>query len=388
MLCDASWNLVWVSTELRTLIGEEDEGKLGYGDHLIEAYLSDTWSSKTTVETQMQAFFEDFPCMMRDTPGGRSGLREIFRRAIATWPAPPEWASSAEPSEDAIDQLFDCLEPREPGLVWTRTMEFVRGDLPPAPISETVSQLRDAEGLIGWSFSYMPALPARVLDLVARGDETMYARMERLLNPGRRRAALLFADLQDSAGLSRSLPSAAYFALIRALTTAVDAVVVRFGGIVGKHAGDGVTAFFLEQDVGSPSAAARAALQAARAIDAVAAEVAVEVGEETGLIQPHVCRINVGLHWGGALYMGQLVTGGRLEPTALGDEVNQCARIQQSARGGQILVSKSLLEQLTDADAQAVAVDPDRLLYTTVAELQGATDKAVRDAGGVPVAAV
>ncbi len=56
--------------------------------------------------------------------------------------------------------------------------------------------------------------------------------------------------------------------------------------------------------------------------------------------------MNVGAHWGPALYMGQIVTGGRLEVTALGDEVNEAARVQQSARDGEILATKSLVEQL------------------------------------------
>ena len=96
--------------------------------------------------------------------------------------------------------------------------------------------------------------------------------------------------------------------------------------------------------------------------------------------------MNIGLHWGGALYMGQVVTGGRLEVTALGDEVNECARIQQSARDGAGYVSKALLELLTAVDAEAIGIDPDRVTYRTVADLEGATDKSVRDAGGIAVA--
>jgi class 3 adenylate cyclase len=220
---------------------------------------------------------------------------------------------------------------------------------------------------------------------VSRGDEEMYGRMARLTEPGRREAAVLFADLQSSAVLSRRLPSAAYFKLIRAITTAMDEVVVAEKGIVGKHAGDGVTAFFLSEDLGSGSAAARAAIQAARRITEGAARAAKEVGDETGLIESADCNVNVGLHWGGALYMGQLVTGGRLEVTALGDRVNEAARIQESARDGEVLASKSLLEHLTDADAQALAIDPDAVIYRTVAELDSASDKALRDAGGIPV---
>jgi class 3 adenylate cyclase len=82
------------------------------------------------------------------------------------------------------------------------------------------------------------------------------------------------------------------------------------------------------------------------------------------------------------------VTGGRLEVTALGDEVNEAARIQQSARDGALLASKSLLERLEPDDAAALDLDPDRFRYRTLAELEGATDKARRDAGNVAVAEI
>jgi class 3 adenylate cyclase len=83
--------------------------------------------------------------------------------------------------------------------------------------------------------------------------------------------------------------------------------------------------------------------------------------------------------------MGQVVTGGRLEVTALGDRVNEAARIQQTAVDGEILASKGLIEQLTREDAAALGLDPGAILYRKVSELDGASPKAIRDAGGVPV---
>jgi class 3 adenylate cyclase len=149
------------------------------------------------------------------------------------------------------------------------------------------------------------------------------------------------------------------------------------GGVVGKHAGDGVTAFFLVDD--------RAALESARDISIVTRDTAKSLGEETGLIDPDDCRVNVAVHWGGTLYMGQLVTGGRLEITALGDEVNECARIQESAQEGETLVSKAVVEHLDGDDADALSIDPDSVLYRTVTELPGASDKAKADAGTISV---
>ena len=385
MICDAQWTLVWVSAELRALMDEEDPVKLGVGKHVVEALVSGPWESTVSPESQVKTLVDTWPLLVKDTPGGVEGLRAAFKRGVAAHPAgaPLGFQSIAQ---EAIDVLFDQVQPRDPPPVYTDTFEFLHGDLPPTPINETNVRIHDDDGsFVGTVVFYAPALPARVLALVARGDEGMFKRMARLTQPGRKQAAVLFADLESSASLSRHLSSAAYFRLIRALTTAIDQVVGEHHGIVGKHAGDGVTAFFLAEDLGTPSGAARAAISTAREISGLAKQIAGDLAEQIGVLDEELCKINVGVHWGGRLYMGQLITGGRLEVTALGDAVNECARIQESARSGAILASKSLIEHLTDGDAAALEIDPDTVLYRTIEELPEATDKAKRDAGGLPV---
>ena len=387
MLMDRDMNLVWVSDELHKLFGYPSDEELGMGKNVIEAYVTGVWSSMITLDSQMKIFVNDFPRVMYALPGGKDELKTIFRRSLPLWGKLEEL--NPDPNVDVdelVDQLFQGLEPTKPPPFYTSKFEFVQGDMPPATINEFCISLYDESGeQFGAAIMYAPALPASVLSFVARGDEAMYTRMTRLVEPGRHKAAVLFADLQASAALSRKLPSAAYFKLIRSITTAIDDVVCKQTGIVGKHAGDGVSAFFLVDDTDNDSAAVRAAIEAAREITVAAANAAKAVGEETGLVESADTVVNVGVHWGGALYMGQLVTGGRLEVTALGDRVNECARIQESARDGEVLASKSLIEHLDDADAEALGVDPDGVVYRAVAELPGATDKAKADAGSIPV---
>src|SRR3990170_461337 len=111
----------------------------------------------------------------------------------------------------------------------------------------------------------------------------------------------------------------------------------------------------------APRLEPRGALEAARAIAVVARDVVKRAAEGSEALDPDDVKVNVGAHWGGQLYMGQLVTGGRLEVTALGDTVNEAARIQESARDGQVLASKSLLEHLSENDAKALDIDPDAM---------------------------
>ena len=384
---DHEYNLVWVSSEMKAALEEEDEAKIGYGKHAYEAYMTDTWGNRITEETHMHMVLEELPYVLWDTPGGKERIKEIMIAAMHGDSAcPPQGLDPDEISDEALGQLVDAIEPIEPPPVRAATIEFLQGDLPPLKVTEIAFRVRDDAGnLVGTAAVYAPDLPARVLAMVARGDEEMFMRMTNLTEAGRRKAAILFADLQGSAALSRKLPSAAYFKLVRAITSAVDQVVIDNKGIVGKHAGDGVTAFFLADDLGSPSAAACAAIKTARKIGSAAGTAAKEVGDETGLIEASDCVINAGIHWGGTLYMGQLVTGGRLEVTALGDEVNECARIQQSARDGEVLASKAIIEHVSEEGAKELGFDPDLVLYRTISELPGAPEKSVKDAGGISI---
>ena len=86
--------------------------------------------------------------------------------------------------------------------------------------------------------------------------------------------------------------------------------------------------------------------------------------------------------------VGQVATGGRLEVTALGDEMNEAARIESAATGGIALASKLLLERLEPAEAADLGLDPDEMTYVTIGKLDGSSEKAVRDAGSISVTTV
>ncbi len=184
--------------------------------------------------------------------------------------------------------------------------------------------------------------------------------------------------------LSKPAPSMAVLAAMAAGgDLGTDGCVVDLGGLVGRHVGDGAVAFFLADTVGSESAAARACIQAARDIRSAMTEVAARSD-----LAPADLLMRFGLHWGATLYVGQITTRARAEVTALGDEVNEGARIEACATGGRTLASKDLLERLRGEDAAALDLDPARLGYTQLAELPTATEKARRDAPSIAVCEV
>jgi class 3 adenylate cyclase len=371
-IADDQMRMVWFSSEWRRIF--PDEVDRWYGLHFAEFSLSKEFRARSTDRSILKGGLDLLPMLIDHTPGGREAMRSILTPLIG--------AEAAA----IVDQVPDRQDP-----VWAMAMKFTPAEgMSPVTTSGLTTEIHDRDGaFLGAASVFFAPLPFRLVSLLARGDEAALERMARLTTPGRHSAAILFADVQSSGLLSRRLPSAVYFRLVSTLISAIDDAVVSRQGIVGRHAGDGAIAFFLTDDLGSASSAARAAMEAARGIREAVERAAGELESETdGLIAAKNCLVNIGLHWGGSLYMGQMVTGGRLEVTALGDSVNECARIQETAHDGEILVSKTLLENLDVNAADALNVDPDALSYNSIADSPHASEKAVRDAGGIGVASV
>ena len=351
---DSEWRLVYLTSQFRFFAENRSLEELGLGRHAVDIRASEL-HGMVPPEVSLRWLRTNIPLMAHDTPGGDDAIRAML------------------PDDEA--RALGPLEPQEPRSLWWGEITYLQPTLPPAQTRYITFALPEHAG---WAIIYLPAAPASIVSLITRGNQGMFARMAELLQPDRHETAILFADIQASSELARHLSSQRWFELIRDFSTEADHAAISRAGIVGRHAGDGVTAFFLAEHAGSRAAACAAALEAGREI----------VDWRPPGMEDGELRINAGVHWGGALYLGQVVTGGRLEVTALGDEVNECARIQQSARDGALLASKPLVERLDPEHAQPFGLDPATITYRTVGELPGVTPKAVRDAGGIPVVAV
>lgn len=365
LVCDGSLRLVWVSDELKKFLDEHDDERLGCGLPMLEALSRKEWLRTLTPESVVT--------MAQEVGAFFLGIQ-------------PDAAAGAS---DVIADVLEGIEPRKPSLLTYTHFMYALDQIEPYQVDVMGTALRDDGGdLVGmWAVMYS-AVPPTLMQLLARGDIDMYQRMARLVEPRRRQAALLFADVQASGTLARILPTEAYFGLMRSLTTEIDALVASNSGITGKHAGDGVTAFFLADDLGDASRAAVAAIDTALGIREVARDIFAATAERLGAPEGLDAAVNIGVHWGGSLYMGQLVPGSRLDVTALGDEMNECARVQETARDGALLATKPLIEQLTPEDSGKVGLDPRAILYRPLADFEGVGEKAVRDAGGLAVAAL
>ena len=360
-LLDGRQNLVWVSREMRQFLDEQDEERLGYGRHFAEALLSDTWGHTIAEESQRALVRDLLPYFADDS----SPIDQTIRGAVNVKP-PVE--RRAQPPLLAGD--FRYSDDGEPSYL-VRYLGVL---------------LREESGTpIGTLIVTDLSAPATLIALLAQGDRAMHERMAELLEPGRHPAAVLFADLPGSGELSRRLPTSVYFELIRTLTAKFDALVGTNQGVVGKHVGDGMTAFFLASQTGGEGSACCAALRTVDELQRVAPAIFTKCLDSTDIDIDGPCRFDVALHWGPNLYVGQLVPESRLDVTALGDEINECARIQETAHGGTTLASKQFVELLHRGCLERCDLDPSALSYQQLAKFDGASDKAIRDAGTVPV---
>jgi class 3 adenylate cyclase len=368
-ILDHRFRSVFLSTEFVRLTGmTADEVKRQYGRSLIiRSVREDADIVRVEHESGRAWFAHNAPIMRRYLDPADPDFAEIFG------PAAP-FAAELAPAERAPRAWYDRISfPPNQRFRFQRSMLGDQNDL-------ALRINDDAGRLIGVLLLYRSAIPEELLLRLGRGDPGLFERMDRVSEPARRPAAILFADLEASTSLSRRLSSRGYFELIRGLTDLIDSAVVAHTGIIGKHAGDGGSALFLVADFDNcESAAARAAVDTARVIRSGA--------DQLGPSDVQV-RVNIGIHWGATLTVGQVSTGGRLEVTALGDQMNECARIQSAASNGSILASKELIERLDADDALVTGIDADSIAYTPLAELVGASDKAIRDAGSISVAAL
>jgi len=359
---DDKWRLVCLSTEIMRMMGistEAAQSYLGISLAVRTERYPEIWQPKR--ETAINWVKTVFPLMLHDVPPGDPDFDEVFGEgrdvAARLQPAPPPALAATITTSwpDAVHRFN----------TWTGDVEIL------------YQRVHDPSGsLLGVISISRPAISPTLAARLSRGERATLERIDRLSEPARRPAAILFADLEASGDLSRRLSSRAYFALIRGLTDLIDSSVTAHGGITGKHAGDGGSALFVVED-GNESVAAHGAIAAAMAIREGARELLDSGGPEV--------RVNLGLHWGATLMVGQVSAGGRLEVTALGDEMNEAARIESVASHGAILGSKQLIERLDPEAGHDLGLDSDRLIYRPLSEL-GPEPKAARDAGPVAVA--
>lgn len=353
---DDEWRIVWISDAQALNLNPELGGQSKFNRlHALAYPEAWFWASNRQYGLDIGGM------ILADTPGGKDSLRDI--------------------AVSEVRELLDDLVPNYNDVIATRLYGRLMKDVE-VSADATIVRLRDSAGKFqGAIYIQKPSGSAYTQAVMTSMiSPRAIAQMESVSSSARRPAAILCADLDGSTPLSRRLSTANYFRLTRRWVFSADRCIVEAGGLVGRHAGDGVTAFFLAQSFGSESAAALACILAARSIQQAASQVA-----ERSDLKPEDLVTRFGLHWGSTLYVGAINTQGRFEVTAMGDQVNEAARIETCATGGRTLASKELIERLSSDDAPLLGLNVDQIRYVALGELSTATEKARRDAPALAV---
>ncbi len=197
---------------------------------------------------------------------------------------------------------------------------------------QSVERLREATRVReNFERYFTPQLAERIAN--QRGDV--------VLGGDRRRVVVLFSDIRGFTEVAESLPPDQMAAQLNEYFAAMVDCVFRHEGALDKFIGDALMAYW-----GAPVASADDADRAIRAALDMQSELETLNARWTadGRSALHA---GIGINAGEA-FVGNIGSPRRLEYTLIGDTVNLASRLCGLARGGDILISDAVREQMTD----------------------------------------
>lgn len=156
-----------------------------------------------------------------------------------------------------------------------------------------------------------------------------------------REVAVLFVDIRGFTAMSEGLSPEKTVGILNRYLGMVTEAVFKNDGTLDKFIGDAVMAVYnAPLDVEDYACkAVRTGLDIVAAVDSINAELKKEYGIEIAC--------GVGVHSGRAV-VGNIGCSYRMDYTAIGDTVNVAERLESIAKGGQVLISRDLYEQVKD----------------------------------------
>ena len=156
-----------------------------------------------------------------------------------------------------------------------------------------------------------------------------------------REIAVLFVDIRGFTSMSEGLSPEKIVEILNRYLGMVTEAIFHNEGTLDKFIGDAVMAVYnAPLDVEDYACkAVQTGLDIVKAVDSINASLKKEFGIEIAC--------GVGVHCGKAV-VGNIGCSYRMDYTAIGDTVNVAERLESIAKGGQVLISKDLYEQVKD----------------------------------------
>ena len=226
-----------------------------------------------------------------------------------------------EASRDALARAHDQVQAQAVELAaWNKTLE------------ERVSaQLAEIERMARLKRFFAPSLAELI---VSSGNE-------RILESHRRDVAVLFCDLRGFTAFAESAEPEEVMVLLHDYHAALVPLIQQFEGTLDRFVGDGLMVYF-NDPLPCPNPAERAVSLA------VAMRGAVTTLAQTWRRRDYQLGFGIGIAQGFAT-LGQIGFEGRFDYSAIGTVINTAARLCESAKDGQILVTSRVAAAVAEA---------------------------------------
>jgi adenylate cyclase len=162
-----------------------------------------------------------------------------------------------------------------------------------------------------------------------------------MLTGERREVTVLFCDIRGFTSMSERLTPEQVVGALNEFYALMFETIFKHDGTLNKFLGDAVMAVF-GAPIAHPDHAARAVKAALDMRQAVA-----ELGKRRRAIRKQPFEVGIGVSLG-EVVAGSVGTEERMEYTVIGDSVNVASRLQDRARPGSILLSKSTYDAVRD----------------------------------------
>lgn len=155
----------------------------------------------------------------------------------------------------------------------------------------------------------------------------------------KRKVTILMADLRGFSAISERITPEQTVEFVNRYLEIMTEVINQYGGTVHEFLGDGIFVLF-----GAPIAGEDDAQRAVAC--AIAMQLAMErVNQQTQAMNLPLVEMGIGIHTGEVL-AGNIGSQKRAKYTVIGNHVNLASRIESYTVGGQVLVSRSVLDEV------------------------------------------
>lgn len=169
-------------------------------------------------------------------------------------------------------------------------------------------------------------------------DKLISSKSGILFKDERKDVTIIFADIRYFTSIAEKLPAEDVVEMLNLFFNAMVDIIFKNNGILDKFIGDQIMAIFtdISPQTSGPTEAIKAAIEMQNATEELM-KVRVDEGKE-------VFEIGIGINTGNAIF-GNVGSENQMSFTVIGDCVNVAARLEQLAKGGEIIIGEKTFLQ-------------------------------------------